>query len=269
MKKSALLLGSSLLGLALLAATGAVAGDDVAVDQGAASAAGTGDTTTPADASGNKPRGLYAGGSVGLSVWEADRNSHLWDSTFTVDDTGSDKDLLWSVFAGYRLNDWLGAELGWTDLGGFSATDQVNATDVNKTDITVDGIEARLRFWHSLGMDRLGIDGLTGIGGLGVFFYSSHTDSSCSKNGNKVACPFGKLDALNPKNDSGESLTLSLGLQYQVIDNVLIRTEYQRFFTVDKENVDTVSASVIVGFYDIFGQAGAGGGDGMGGISVE
>lgn len=260
MKKRSLLLGSSLLGLALLAASSAVAADDVAVDEGAAA---------PEAESANKPRGLYAGTSLGLSVWEAYQGSKLWDSTFTVDDTGDGNDLLWSVFAGYRFTDWLGAEVGWTDLGGFSAKDQVNATDVNKTDLTVDGLELRLRLWHSLGMDRLGLTGLTGIGGVGVYFYSTGTDSECRVNGNKVACPFGKLDTVDPTRDSGESLTVSVGLQYQVIDNVLIRTEYQRFFSVDQENVDTVTASVVVGFYDILDQGKPRSGGDMGGIMVE
>lgn len=267
MKKRALLLGSSLLGLAVLAASAAVAADDVAIDDGAAAGA---ETAAPADEAGSKQRGLYVGGSAGLAVWEADGNSGLWDSGFVVDDTNSPNDLLWSVFAGYRLSDWLGAEVGWTDLGGFTAADHdaADPTDFNKTDITVDGLEARLRFWHSLGMDRLGLDGLTAIGGVGIFFYSSDTDSTCRIDGNKVNCPFGKLQPLRPSEDSGEALTVSLGLQYQVIDNLLLRTEYQRFFGVDRENVDTVSLSVVVGFYDLFGQAQGGGGD-MGGIVVE
>ncbi len=266
MKKRALLLGSSLLGLALLAASAAVAADDIAVDQGVAATSGA---AAPADANADKPRGLYAGGSLGLSVWEPQANSVLWESGFAPDNVGSGKDLLWSAFAGYRLDDWLGFEVGWTNLGGFSATDQLNSTDFNTTELSVDGLEARLRFWHSLGMDRIGLDGLTGIGGIGAYFYSSHADSTCHRDGNKVTCPFGHLQAVNPTKDSGESLTASVGLQYQVTDNVLLRTEYQRFFSIDKTNVDTVTASVVVGFYDYFGQGKPRSGNDMGGIVVE
>ena len=66
----------------------------------------------------------------------------------------------------------------------------------------------------------------------------------------------------------GQAFTLSAGLQFKVTDNVLIRTEYQHFFSVLDQGVDMVTASIIVGFYDLFGQGAAGGGE-FGGIAVE
>jgi|GEM_PF-2531866 len=259
MKNVSLLLGSSLLGLAVMAASAAVAADDVAVEQGAAVAAGAGDTAAPAEAEGDKPRGLYLGGALGLSVWEGGKTSGLWDPSYAVTDTGSEEDFLWSIFAGYRLTDWLGAEVGWTDLGGFSASGIQDKIE-NKTEISVDGLELRLRLWHSLGMDRLGLEGLTAIGGIGAYFYSTDVKTTYHAAG---------FDTIDPSDDSGQALTLSLGLQYQIIDHMLVRTEYQRFFDVDKQNVDTVFASVVVGFYDLFGQGKPGGGGDMGGIVVE
>ena len=49
---------------------------------------------------------------------------------------------------------------------------------------------------------------------------------------------------------------------------MLIRTEYQHFFSVLDQGVDMVTASIVVGFYDLFGQ-GSTGGDEFGGIAVE
>lgn len=272
MKKRALLLGSSLLGLTLLAASAAVAADDIAVDESAAPAAGdvaapaadSGEAAAPGEEAKDLPRGFYGGTSLGLSIWDAPVNSHLWNATnFTVNDTGTPEDLLWSLFVGYRMTDWLGIELAWTDLGGYTATGTQNIPNATpgpaKTDLDVDGIEARFKVWHNLGLENL-----SGIGGLGIFFYNSHADSSCSG-----GCPFGKLEPLDPTKDSGQALTVSAGLQYQITDNVLVRTEYERFFDVDKQDIDSVSVSLVVGFYDYFGQGKPRNGNDMGGIVVE
>ncbi len=289
MKKTKLVLGSSLLSLALCATVPANAADDVAVEDATTAEAGSpaGEVAAAPEAEKANPRGFYVGGTIGGSFFEgpskgsrifnsstADSNGDGQPDAFTVDSLGDEENFMWSVFAGYRMADWLSAEVGWTDIGGFRATDVNDPTDPtdpphrNTTNVDVDGLEARLRGWIPLGTDRI-----QGIGGLGIFIFSSHPPKRCH-GPNTGACSSGPLPydsappALDPTNDSGQAFTLSAGLQFQVTDNILIRTEYSHFFEVLDQGVDLVTASVVVGFYDFFGQGGSGGDD-FGGIVVE
>jgi opacity protein-like surface antigen len=282
MKKRMFVLGSSLLGLALCGAL--PAGAEEPASNAAAIAASDAAAAAPKD-DGPKSRGFYVGGTVGGSFFDgAGRNSKIFNSStadsnkdgradaFTVDDIGDDANFMWSVFAGYRLADWLGVEVGWTDIGGFSATDLTDPGNIvphnDKVKASVDGVEARLRGWIPLGTERV-----QGIGGLGIFIFSSNAPKSCN-GADTGACTKGPLPwdrkppALDPREDSGQAFTLSAGLQFQLTENVLLRTEYQHFFSVLDQGVDMVTATIVVGFYDFFGQ-GQGSGDSFGGIAVE
>lgn len=289
MKKTKLVLGSSLLSLALCGAVAAQAADEVVVEEttAPAEASPAADVAKAPEENKDKPRGFYAGGSIGGSFFEgpskgsrifndstADSNGDGEPDAFTVDDIGEKENFMWSVFAGYRMADWLSAEVGWTDIGGFQATDVNDPTDPgdpphrNVTNVDVDGLEARLRGWVPLGTDRI-----QGIGGLGIFIFSAHPPKKC-QGPDTGACSKGPLPydrqppALDPRNDSGQAFTISAGLQFKITDNVLIRTEYSHFFEVLDQGVDMVTASVVVGFYDFFGQ-GKSGGDNFGGVVVE
>jgi len=276
MKKKLLVLGSSLLGFALCTAVVAQAADETASEAAA-----------PEEEEAAPQRGFYAGGSIGGSFFDgtskgsrifndstADSNGDGQPDAFTVDRLNQEDNFMWTTFVGYRMADWLGAEVGWTDIGGFRATDvndPGNAGDPphnNHVKPKVDGVEARLRAWVPLGTEWV-----SGIGGVGIFIWSQHGPKICD-GPNTGACQKApgykgkEPPALNPRNDSGQSFTFSVGLQFKITDNVLIRTEYQRFLEVLDQDVDMVTASVVVGFYDLFGQA-SGGGDSFGGIVVE
>ncbi|MFN2375025.1 MAG: outer membrane beta-barrel protein [Candidatus Binatia bacterium] len=290
MKKKMLLLSSSLLGMALCAAVAAEAADEAVVEDAptnaAAIAASDAAAAAPAD-DGAKLRGFYVGGTIGGSFFEnpskgsrifnsdtGDSNGDGRSDAFTPDGFSEDSNFMWSTFIGYRLSDWLGAEVGWTDIGGFSARDinqPGDGTPVHNDSVSVnvDGLEARLRGWIPLG-----VDWVSGIGGLGIFVFSSHPPKFC--NGPDTgACSKGPgrfarvPPALDPRNDSGQAFTISAGLQFKVAENVLIRTEYQHFFEVLDQGVDMVTASVVIGFYDFFGQGRASGGDSFGDVQIE
>jgi opacity protein-like surface antigen len=290
MKKQMFVLGASVLGLVLYAASPAAAGGpgEPVVEEPTAAPAPADVAAPPKEENADKPRGFYVGGSFGYDYWEgpskgsrifndstADANGDGQPDAFSVDSIGNQNTMTWSVFAGYRLADWLGAEVGWTDIGDFSATDlndPSNASDPphhNKVKARVDGVEARLKAWHPLG-----VDWLQGIGGIGIFIFSSHPPKFCygPDTGGCTASPghFGSVPAaLDPTNDSGQALTLSAGLQFQVTPNILIRTEYQHMFEVLDEGVDMVTASVVFGFWDPMGQGKSGGGESFGGVTVE
>ena len=282
MKKRMFVLGTSLLGLALCSS--AAVAEEAPATNAAAVAASEAAAAAPKD-DGVKTRGFYVGGTVGGSFFDgAGRNSKIFSRSgadsnndgradaFTVDGIDDESNFMWSVFAGYRMADWLSAEVGWTDIGGFKATDLTdagNALPHNDTvKASVDGVEARLRAWVPLGTERV-----QGIGGIGIFIFSTDAPKDC-KGTDTGACTKGPghwdrvPPALDPREDSGQALTISAGLQFKITDNVLLRTEYQHFFSVLDQGVDMVTASVVVGFYDFFGQ-GQQGGDSFGGIAVE
>jgi opacity protein-like surface antigen len=291
MKKTRMfLLGSSLGAALLMGAAHAEAADEVVVEQPApaadqaVTATETETTTTETKEEKVSPRGLYVGGAVGGSFFTGpgkhsrifnrnDNPNTSYDDAFTVDKIDDENNFMWSVFVGYRMASWLSAEVGWTDLGGFSAVDTQDFNDPNdvphkdRVSPDVDGVEARLRAWIPLGLDRL-----TGIGGVGIYIFQSHSGKKC-QGPDKRQCnnpsPFEREQpALDPREDSGQAVTVSAGLQYDVTDNIAIRTEYSHFFSVLDQGVHLVTASVVFGFYDLFGQA-SGGGDDFGGVVVE
>jgi opacity protein-like surface antigen len=275
------LLGSSVIGLALGAAVAAQAATDEAPATNAAAIADANKAAAEPKDESPKSRGFYAGTSIGGSFFEgpgknskifnhdpADTNGDGQSDAFVVSKIDNENNFMWSVFAGYRMADWLGAEVGWTNIGGFKAYDTgVSPAHNNHTTVDVDGLEARLRAWTPLGTERV-----QGIGGLGIFIFSSHPPKYCDGPDTGACTPspghFGKVPpALDPREDSGQAFTISAGLQFQITDNILLRTEYQHFFAVLDQGVDMVTATLVVGFYDFFGQGA--GGDSMGGVTVE
>lgn len=276
-KKMMFLTGSSLLGLALCGVVAAQAADDVASDVADTSASV--DAAAPAEDA-PKPRGFYLVGSFGGSFYEgASKGSEIFNSStadsngdgnadaFTPDHIFNRSNMMWSTMVGYRMADWLGAEVGWTDIGQFTAEDS-GPNFNNKVQVPVDGLEARLRAWMPLGTDRI-----QGIGGLGIFIFSAHPPKRCA-GPDTSACTSGPghfdsvPPAIDPRQDSGQAFTISAGLQFKITENILLRTEYQHFFAVLDQGVNMVTASLVFGFYDFFGQ-GQSGGDSFGGIAVE
>lgn len=304
MKMKRMFLMGSLCAAALTTAAIAQAADDVVVEEtvvteapasnSAAIAASDAAAAAPKDDSA-KLRGFYGGGSIGGSFFSGPgKNSRIFnrgdddDNNGVTDDNNGDgvpdefdvnkidheNNFMWTAFFGYRMADWLGVEVGWTDIGGFRASHEADPRFANDTDSkispSVNGVEARLRGWIPLGTDRV-----SGLGGIGIFIFQSHGAKQCSGRTSGVADPcsratgvFGRSpSALDPKEDSGQALTIAAGLQFKVTDNILLRTEYQHFFSVLDQGVHMVTASVVVGFWDVFGQGKAGGE--FGGVTVE
>lgn len=283
MKKRMFVLGSSLLGLAIYSS--AAIAEEAPATNAAAVAASEAAEAAPKD-NGIKQRGFYGGATIGGSFFEGpgvnskifysgtgDSNGDGRSDAFTPDKIGDDSNFMWSMFVGYRLADWLGAEVGWTDIGGFKATDLTDEGNAQTHDdhikVNVNGVEARLKAWVPLGTDRV-----QGIGGLGIFVFSSQGHKKCTgvdKSGCDMIGDYPptahELPALDSSEDSGQAFTMSAGLQFKITDNVLLRTEYQHFFSVMDQGVDMVTATLVVGFYDYFGQGNPG--DSMGGIAVE
>lgn len=269
MKKRALLLGTSLLGMAMFTAVAAEA-QESAPTNAAAIAASEAAAAEPEQV-GDNQRGFYLGATVGAALWDVDKGSDAFDPTFgPATDVSDGGDFTWGIFFGYQMAEWLAVEVGYTDLGGFDADNDAILTNERSVTADVDGVEVRVRAWKTISsvFESFPLDGLALTGGAGMFVYSAEGDQDCSNAGVAFACPAGS-NGLNSTEDSGEAFTLALGTQYQVHKNVVLRGEWQRYFGVLDSDVDTFLFSVVVGFYDFFGQGKADGGDDFGGIAVE
>lgn len=77
--------------------------------------AGLGLCSMPALSLADEYSGLYIGIDAGPSSYSDDR---MYDF-YALDDT----DAAWGVHAGYRINKWVGVELGYNNLGRYQVTD--------------------------------------------------------------------------------------------------------------------------------------------------
>jgi OOP family OmpA-OmpF porin len=157
--------------------------------------------------------GAYAGASIGQSKFRAG-----CQAAFTSCD---DKDTAWRLFGGYQLNRNLGAELGYADFGKAEGSSALGRSSVDAN------------AWDLVGIGSLPIiDRLSAYGKLGVYH--------------------GTLKA-GGTDHSNNDLTFGLGAQYDLLRNVGLRTEWQRYKDMGggdfgKTDVDVLNVGVLYRF---------------------
>jgi OOP family OmpA-OmpF porin len=166
--------------------------------------------------------GWYVGGSVGQSKIDC--------STGGVPGLScDDSDTAFRVFGGYQFNKYLGAELGYADLG--------------KATLSGAGLNAsvKAKAWDLVGVGRLPLaDKFSLFGKLGM--YRADTDLSSNT-------------ALIPAaSDNNTDLTYGIGAQYDFNKNLGVRAEWQQYKKVGSDNtggdsdVDVMSVGVVYRF---------------------
>lgn len=170
--------------------------------------------------------GWYVGASIGQS-----KAKDTCPNTVPVGVNCDDTDTGWSVFSGYQFNKYLGAEIGYADLGEFKVSTS-GTTDTLK----VKGSEL-------LGVGTFPINPQFEVyGKVGVFFWN--VKESCAG----TLCPFGS------QNETGSDLTYGLGAKFTFTKNVGVKVQYQRYkdvgneATTGKDDVDVVSVGVVFKF---------------------
>ncbi len=133
------------------------------------------------------------------------------------DGGGDDKDTAWRILGGYQFNRYFAAELGYHNLGEASAA----AGAVEGTAWELVGIGA-----YPL------VDKLSAYGKLGVYR--------------------GELEGLGAE-ETNTDLTFGVGLQYDLVKNVGLRGEWQRYSKMGGGNlvetdVDVLSVGVVYRF---------------------
>jgi opacity protein-like surface antigen len=171
----------------------------------------------PARAAEDAPGG-YLGLSVGQTKW-----NDACDGLTSCDDT----DVGWKVFGGYQFSRFLGVEGGYVDLGEASGTDTVSGlgnVDAEMWGVFVSGVGTL-----PIG-DRFGLFGKIG---------AAYTDIEVSSS------------TQGSDSDDGIGLTFGVGGFMNILRNLSIRLEWERFQDAggDAElDVDLISVGVAYKF---------------------
>lgn len=157
--------------------------------------------------------GFYAGGAIGQAKAK-DACTGLGGTGFAG--SCDDKDTAWKIFGGYQFNRNLGAELGYVDLGEFTASGTFLGAPATAS------IEAK-------GVELVGVGTipftpqLAAYGKAGIFRWD--VDSSARVGAGAAAA-----------NDDGTDFTFGVGLKYDFTRNLAARLEFQRYNNVGETN---------------------------------
>ena len=149
--------------------------------------------------------GFYAGGALGQAKAK-DACSGITGIGFAGG--CDDKDTAWKIFGGYQFNPNLGVELGYVDLGNFTANGTVLGAPVSGS------VEAK-------GFELVGVGSipftqqLSGYAKAGAFRWDVDTSTTVGSAG-----------------DKGTDFTYGLGLKYDFTRNIAGRLEFQRYNNV-------------------------------------
>ena len=166
--------------------------------------------------------GAYAGLSIGQSKAK-DFCSGTAGSGLSCDD----KDTALKIFGGYQFMRYLAAEIAYTDLGKVKASGSGNS------------LEVKANAWElvAVGSYPIGTSGFAPYAKFG--FYRGETKASSN---------FG-FSAKETNND----LTYGVGVRYDIMRNLAVRAEWQRYGdagggTIGKADVDVISIGALYKF---------------------
>lgn len=179
--------------------------------------------------------GWYVGASAGQSKGKDFCPSFVPGGT-GCDDTGS----AYGISSGYQFNKYLGAELGYIDLGENNSTSSVDALTMKTK-----GVEL-------LGVGTFPINSQFEVyGKVGVFFWD--LDASCVGTCSTFGPGGGSgLGGPGSQSDSGTDLTYGLGATLNFTKSVGMRVQYQRYKDIEssattggKSDVDVISVGIV------------------------
>ncbi|MGH8616219.1 MAG: outer membrane beta-barrel protein [Burkholderiales bacterium] len=171
--------------------------------------------------------GGYVHGSVDPNATAGNLTIALGVPTSTA--VNDDDDMAWKLFLGYDLNQNLGFEFGYANLGKYGMTSTNATPTVVFTNLKID-----VWYWDVIGklpvMTNFGL-----YGKVGATYYT--TDSTSS-------------GVINVR-DQGMGWKLGVGAQYDFTKNIAVRGEYERYgdmgsgTTTGKTDVDFFNAQIL------------------------
>lgn len=205
------------------------------------SALGLGLVAVPVAAGGRAEQGFYVGGGFGQSVFQTESVSDLESDLAGAGITGSidvdDTDTAWKLFGGYQFFKHLAVEGAYVDLGELKADINVTAplpvTGSAKFEATGFQVAAVGTYPFANGF---GI-----FGKLGLMYWDVETE---------VTATSGVASASASASETGLDPIAGVGARYQFQNNVGIRVEWERYFSVgdeeetDEGDIDFFSAGV-------------------------
>lgn len=173
--------------------------------------------------------GFYAGGSVGLSLYE-DEEDDIAASMAAAGFSGSidtdNTDLGWKLYGGFRFNPYFGTEIGYIDLGEQSVDVSLSSPLVGNVNATAE-------------VNGVSLTGTAGypilpqayvFGKLGGYVWDSNVDGGLSVG----ATPVVSLG----DDDNGVDLTFGIGGTWELVEHVKVRAEWERFQGLGDEDTD-------------------------------
>jgi opacity protein-like surface antigen len=197
-------------------------------------------------------QGFYAGAGIG------DAEPTSWDTDYWYSDIDSgDSDTSLSVFAGYRFNRYLAAEVGWFE-GGTMGWDQTlvyvpDLLDVYNTDVDLEVTAVNASAIGILPFARIWEVYLRG----GLAYYDADAQQ-------RLTPSFGGVTVERGVDDSSVDLLFGFGVGVTLFERAHVRLEFQSFF-IDEDllAVEEDTASVDTILLDVqyrFGNGGQAGG---------
>ncbi len=169
-------------------------------------------------------RGFYAGAGIGSA------EPASWNNNYGDTESG-DSGTSVALFAGYRFNRYLAAEMGWFDAGSLGFDQSLvyvpDLLDVYNTDIDLDVSAVSATALGILPFARIWEGYLRG----GLAFY----DASAQQ---RFTPSFGGETVGSSVDDSGFDLLFGLGIGVTLFDRAHLRLEYQNLF-IDKDLLAT------------------------------
>ena len=165
--------------------------------------------SSPALAQQAQDSGFYAGGALGQAKAK-DACSGITGAGFTGG--CDDKDTAWKIFGGYQFNRHFGAEVGYVDLGEFTANGTIAGAPASAS--------AEAKGFEVVGVGMIPFtQQLSAYGKAGLFRWdvdSRATAGAASAGGG----------------DKGTDFTYGVGLKYDFTRNLAGRLEFQRYNNV-------------------------------------
>jgi OOP family OmpA-OmpF porin len=178
--------------------------------------------TTPAWSQ-QAPSKFYAGASLGQSKF---KGACDFDSGIALSNC-KDSDTAWKIFGGYQFTPYLGLEVGYNDFGRISSDASVvfggstfaGNAKIEATAFELTGIGS-LPLGHQFSL----------YGKLGVYY----AETKSSADIRQTTAPFASGSA--SASDNNTNLTFGFGARYDIMRNIAVRAEWQRFSKVGSDS---------------------------------
>ncbi|MCZ6802672.1 MAG: outer membrane beta-barrel protein [Proteobacteria bacterium] len=165
-------------------------------------------------------KGFFIGGSIGYSsidtLSESDVNATLAAGGITATSSVDDSDLGWKIFGGYNLNQYFGVEVGYVDLG----ETELDITATAPAAITASGGDEIDGFMFA-GVARYPISEKFDVfGKVGGFVWDVEGAGTVTSGATTVAVS---------ADEDGTDIMFGVGAEYEVMNNIGIRAEWERY----------------------------------------